>query len=58
MKKFICAILAVGCTIAILGAAGASDLDKMGCAKSFSICAIALPILIVSMKIGGFENEK
>lgn len=54
MKKKICAIIAISCAILILGTAGSSDLNKIGFNEATIRCTIALPILLISMKIGGF----
>ena len=56
MRKTICAIIAVGCAITILSAAGESDLNKIGALEAFIRCAIALPVLAISMMIGGFTE--
>ena len=52
MKK-LCAIIAVGCAIWILGLAGAADLNTMSLGAITTQLCIALPLFYLSIKIGG-----
>lgn len=53
MKKKICAIIAIGCAIAIISSARQSDLGLIGPLESIQRSIIALPLLFISCKIGG-----
>jgi hypothetical protein len=54
MKRKICAILAIGCAIIIVGAVGALELDTLSISETIKRCAIAFPVMTISLSIGGF----